>query len=98
MNDTYLSIHRSTEHSCYSNNINIKIIYIDCEDFECISYDDEIEKKLNGINGVVIPGGFGIRGIEGMINVASYCRRNNIPTIGICLGMQIMCIEAARRE
>lgn len=96
LNDTYLSIHRSIEHSCYSNNINVKIIYINSEDFECISYDDEIEKKLNGINGVVIPGGFGIRGIEGMINVASYCRKNNIPTIGICLGMQIMCIEAAR--
>ena len=98
LNDTYLSIHRSIEHSCYSNNINGKIIYIDSEDFECISYNDEIEKKLNGINGVVIPGGFGTRGIEGMINVASYCRRNNIPTIGICLGMQIMCIQAARSE
>jgi len=96
INDTYLSIHRALEHACYSSNINVNIEYIDSEQFECDNSYEKIKEKLNGINGVVIPGGFGIRGIEGMINVASYCRGKNLPTLGICLGMQIMCIEAAR--
>jgi CTP synthase len=96
LNDSYLSIHRALEHASYTNNIKLNIQYIDSEQFECINPDEKIKEILNNINGIVIPGGFGMRGIEGMISVASYCRKNNIPTFGICLGMQIMCVEAAR--
>jgi CTP synthase len=96
MNDTYLSIHRALEHASYANNVKINIKYIDSEEFEDVNCNEKIKEKINNIDGIVIPGGFGVRGIEGMINVISYCRENNIPTFGICLGMQIMCIEAAR--
>ena len=96
LNDTYLSIHRALEHASYVNNVKLDIKYIDSEQFECINTDEKINEILNNIDGIVIPGGFGIRGIEGMISIASYCRKKNIPTFGICLGMQIMCIEAAR--
>ena len=98
INDTYLSIHRAIEHACYNSNVNVNINYIDSELFECENSDTIIQDKLTNIHGIVIPGGFGTRGVEGMINVASYCRKNNIPTFGICLGMQIMCIEAARNS
>jgi CTP synthase len=96
LNDTYLSIHRALEHASYADNVKINIKYIDSEEFEDINYNEKIKEMLNNIDGIVIPGGFGARGIKGMINVISYCRENNIPTFGICLGMQIMCIEAAR--
>ena len=96
LNDTYLSIHRALEHASYENNIKLNIRYVDSEQFENTNTNEIIKKALNDVDGIVIPGGFGIRGIEGMINVISYCRKNNIPTFGICLGMQIMCIEAAR--
>tara|TARA_B100001063_G_scaffold239383_1_gene262865 strand:+ start:1173 stop:2789 length:1617 start_codon:yes stop_codon:yes gene_type:complete len=96
INDTYLSIHRALEHASFKKNIKLNIQYIDSDQFECENCDDKIKETLNNIHGIIIPGGFGIRGIEGMINVVSYCRNNDIPTFGICLGMQIMCIEAAR--
>ena len=96
LNDTYLSIHRALEHASYSINVKLNITYIDSEQFECTTPNEKIKKILDCVDGIVIPGGFGIRGIEGMINVASYCRKKNIPTFGICLGMQIMCIEATR--
>lgn len=98
INDTYLSIHRAIEHACYNSNVNVNINYIDSELFECENSDTIIQDKLTNIDGIIIPGGFGTRGVEGMINIASYCRKNNIPTFGICLGMQIMCIEAARNS
>jgi CTP synthase len=89
--DTYLSVHRSIEHAAYSIGKGVKIIYIDSEN------PNEAKEKIDLCDAVVIPGGFGSRGTEGMINIASYCRYNKIPTLGICLGMQIMCIESSRR-
>jgi len=89
--DTYLSVHRSIEHAAYSIGKGVKIIYIDSEN------PNEAKEKIDICDAIVIPGGFGSRGTEGMINIASYCRYNKIPTLGICLGMQIMCIESSRR-
>lgn len=86
--DTYLSIHRSLEHAAFKLKKQVKIHYISCENINDLEYYD----------GIIIPGGFGQRGIEGMISTASYCRINNKPVLGICLGMQIMCIEAARNQ
>ena len=91
LSDSYLSIIRSLDHSGFINNCKIEIVWISSE----IITDNEYD-ILKYCKGVIIPGGFGIRGIEGMINVARYCRINKKPLLGICLGMQIICIESAR--
>jgi len=95
LSDSYISIIRTLEHASLSNNCKVNIKWLSAELFEnglnCPDLD--IIKQCSG---VIIPGGFGVRGIEGMINIASYCRKNDIPVLGICLGMHIMCIEATR--
>lgn len=58
--------------------------------------DEATENRLKDADAVIVPGGFGGRGIEGMVNTAKYCRTHNVPYFGICLGMQIVCIEYAR--
>ena len=85
--DTYLSIHRALEQGAFANNMLVNITYLSSEE----------SQDLEEYDGVVIPGGFGNRGIEGMIQVATYCREHNKPLLGICLGMQIMCIAAVRK-
>lgn len=87
--DTYLSIHRALEHASLSQNANVNITYVSSENNNL---------DLHKYNGVIIPGGFGKRGLDGMISTAKYCRENNKPLLGICLGMQVMCIEAARNR
>ena len=89
--DTYLSIHRAVEHAAYFKEIGVNIKYVDSRDPE--KANDEIGFMADV---VIIPGGFGSRGTEGMIEIAKFCRNRNIPTLGICLGMQVMCIESAR--
>jgi CTP synthase len=89
--DSYLSILRALDHSGIINKCKIEIVWISSE----ILTENEWN-ALKYCKGVIIPGGFGVRGIEGMINVASYCRNNKKPLLGICLGMQIICIESAR--
>ena len=79
-------------HGSISNNVKLNIEWLDSEIF---SGNKKID-TLNKINGILIPGGFGIRGTQGKINAANYARINNVPYLGICLGMQIAVIEAAR--
>jgi len=93
LNDTYKSIHEALVHGGIANSVRTEIVYIDSEALE---KEDGIESKFTGIDGILIPGGFGQRGIEGMIQTASVARRGKIPYLGICLGMQIMVIEYAR--
>ena len=93
--DAYKSICESLEHSCVSFGKYPEIIWIDSEDFD--SKNPTFE-DLKGANCAVIPGGFGIRGIEGKIKWAEFLRKNNVPTLGICLGMQVMVTEFARNE
>ena len=88
--DTYLSVHRATEHAAYFLEVGIKIVYINSDLSEITTKENIIQ-----YDAIIIPGGFGSRGTEGMKKVAEICRYNNIPMLGICLGMQIMCIEAA---
>lgn len=88
--DTYLSIHRSLEHSAFYLQTNIRIDVISSEKIEGVD--------LSNYDRIIIPGGFGDRGIEGMITVARYCRQMKKPLLGICLGMQIMCIESIRKH
>lgn len=91
--DAYKSICESLEHACVSFNKYPEIIWIDAEDF---NEKDPNSDDLKDISCAIIPGGFGSRGIEGKIRWAKYLRENNVPTLGICLGMQVMTIEFAR--
>ena len=90
--DAYKSIMESFVHAGAENNAKVKVRRIRAEAFE----DEQAEKLLKGVNGVLIPGGFGERGIEGKINAIRYARENNIPFFGICLGLQCAVIEFAR--
>lgn len=93
LSDAYISVVESLKHAGYANEAQIEIKWINAED--CIDYD-EAKKLLKGIDALVVPGGFGIRGIEGKLNVIRYARENNLPFLGLCLGMQCAVIEYAR--
>ena len=92
LHDAYLSVVEALHHAGYYCNSAVYIEWIDSETLNEANYTD----ILGSVDGVIVPGGFGGRGIEGMILTARYCRENNIPYLGICLGMQIAVIEAAR--
>ena len=92
LHDAYLSVVEAMNHAGYECNTFIKIHWIDSENIT----RENVNDMLKGMNGIIIPGGFGNRGIEGMILSAKYARENQIPYFGICLGMQIAVIEFAR--
>ena len=92
LQDAYKSIYESLAHAGVGNDCSVKIVRVDSEDVE----KEGAQKYLEGVDGVLIPGGFGDRGIEGKILAAKYARENKIPYFGICLGMQIAVIEYAR--
>jgi CTP synthase len=93
LNDSYKSIYESIYHGGIANNAKINFIKIDAEKLE-----KTLDKKaiFKDIDGILIPGGFGQRGINGMVEAVKFARINNIPCLGICLGMQVMVIEYAR--
>ena len=92
LEDSYLSVTESLHHAGFANNVKVNVEYIDCE-----TITRENAKSLLGkLDGIVVPGGFGNRGIEGKINTVEYARINNIPFLGICLGMQMAVVEYAR--
>ena len=92
LHDAYLSVAEALRHAGYHYNTHIKIHWISSEHIT----EENVEEILKGLDGIIVPGGFGNRGIEGMIVTAKYARENNIPYFGICLGMQIAVIEYAR--
>jgi CTP synthase len=92
LKDSYKSLIEALKHSSIENFIKINIKLIDSLKHE----KKVIKKELNYIDGVIIAGGFGIRGIKGKINILKYLRENGIPTLGICLGLQLMVIEFCR--
>ncbi len=92
LHDAYLSVVEALHHAGYQLSTKINIKWIDSE----IIKDDNINDLFKDINGIIVPGGFGKRGIDGMVLTSKYARINNIPYFGICLGMQIMCIDIAR--
>ncbi|MBR4344961.1 MAG: CTP synthase [Lachnospiraceae bacterium] len=92
LHDAYLSVAEALRHAGYYHNTHITINWIDSEEITA----ENATEKLSDLDGIIIPGGFGNRGIEGMIIAAGYARENNIPYFGICLGMQIMVIDYAR--
>jgi CTP synthase len=92
LHDAYLSVAEALRHAGYYLNSRVNIKWIDSETIT----DSTADEVLSGLNGIIVPGGFGHRGIEGMITACKYARENNLPYFGICLGMQIAVIEYAR--
>ena len=92
LHDAYLSVSEALSHAGYELNAHIRIHWIDSESLT----KENCCEKLSGLDGIIIPGGFGDRGIDGMIAAAKYARENGLPYFGICLGMQIAVIEYAR--
>ncbi len=93
LNDAYISVVESLKHAGFKNNCKINIKWIASEEIKSLK---EAQKHLCDVQGIVVPGGFGARGIEGKLRVIQYARENNIPYLGLCLGMQCAVIEFAR--
>ena len=89
--DAYKSVNEALKHAGFKNRLTVNIKYIDSQDVETKGVE-----LLKGLDGILVPGGFGSRGVEGKILTAKYARENNIPYLGICLGMQVALIEFAR--
>ena len=92
LHDAYLSIVESLNHAGIHSGANLKLRWVDSEEIE----EKSASELLEGIDGMVVPGGFGTRGVEGKIAAIQYARENKIPMLGICLGMQCTVIEYAR--
>ncbi|MGZ4718430.1 MAG: CTP synthase, partial [Acidimicrobiales bacterium] len=90
--DAYLSVVESLKHGGFFHGARVEVDWIQAEDVEGLL----AEGRLRDLDGIVIPGGFGERGIEGKIAAAGYARENDVPCLGLCLGMQVMTIEYAR--
>ena len=93
LHDAYISVVESLKHAGYKHNVKININWVDSEKLEKI---DDLQPIFKNSQGIIVPGGFGSRGIEGMIKAINYARVNNIPFLGICLGLQLAVIEFAR--
>jgi CTP synthase len=92
LHDAYLSVIESLNHAGFDLGTNVHIRWIDSGEVT----GENVQKLLNGVNGMIVPGGFGDRGIEGKIAACRYARENKIPFLGICLGLQVAVIEFAR--
>jgi CTP synthase len=90
--DSYKSLKEALVHGALAENLKLKVVWVEAEGLEVEGH----ESQLEGFDGILVPGGFGKRGIEGMLNAIRYARENNVPYFGICLGMQTACIEFAR--
>jgi CTP synthase len=92
LQDAYKSVYESLRHAGFANGVRVVIHRIEAEDVD----EETLDAQLRAMDGILIPGGFGVRGIEGKIAAASYARRTGIPYFGICLGMQVAVVEFAR--
>ncbi len=92
LQDSYLSVTESLKHGGVANEVKVNISFIDSENLN----DENVKSVLGKFNGIVVPGGFGSRGVDGMITAIKYARESNTPFLGICLGMQTAVIEFAR--
>ena len=92
LHDAYLSVAEALKHGGIAGRVSVNLRWVDSEELE----GENWEEKLSGVDGILIPGGFGSRGTEGKIRAAGYARRKKIPFLGICLGMQLAVVEFAR--
>ncbi len=94
LTESYKSLHEALVHGGLANDVKVELSYVSAEDFEDKTKD--INTLLDGCHGILVPGGFGQRGVEGKIAAINYARTNTIPFFGICLGMQLAVVEYAR--
>jgi len=94
LQDAYISVREALSHAAWAHHRKPVIKFIDSQSLEGDS--DDWERSLEGLHGIVVPGGFGYRGVEGKIRAAQFAREHHVPFLGLCLGMQVMCIELAR--
>lgn len=96
--DSYKSLKESLIHGALAHNLKLKLTWIEAEALEALDPEGNptYSRQLEGFHGILVPGGFGKRGIEGMLNAIRYAREQQVPYFGICLGMQTACIEYAR--
>ena len=92
LHDAYLSVMEALRHAGYDYSARVEIDWVDSETLT----EENVASRLGDADGILIPGGFGTRGIEGMVLAAQYARERNVPFLGICLGMQIAVIEFCR--
>ena len=92
LEDSYISVIESLHHAGFENHVNVEIDLVDAEKIN----NENAEEILSKYDGIVVPGGFGNRGIEGKIATIKYARENKVPFLGICLGMQMAVVEFAR--
>ena len=92
LKDAYFSVREALHHAALYHDRDLKLTWVQSEDLE----EGNPHAALRAAQGIIVPGGFGVRGIEGMVKAARYARVNNIPYLGLCLGMQVMVIEFAR--
>lgn len=90
--DTYKSLTEALDHAGFANQVRVKVRMVNARAFE----KKDIAKRLEGVDAILVPGGFGEHGVAGKIKAVTYAREQKIPYLGICLGMQIACIEMAR--
>jgi len=91
--DSYISVIEAIKHACWYLRIKPEIHWLDAQDYE---NNPKKLKELENFSGIIVPGGFGSRGVEGKIKVIEFCRKNKIPFLGLCLGMQLAVVEFAR--
>ncbi len=96
LKDAYKSLIEALHHGGVANNVKVNIRWIESEKFEELG--DAWHEDLHGVHGILVPGGFGERGSEGKIAAVTFAREHNAPFFGICFGMQMACIEAARNQ
>ena len=95
--DSYKSLKEALVHGALAHNLKLSVTWVEAEGLESKEAGDRgYESQLAGFDGILVPGGFGKRGIEGMLNAIRYARERHVPYFGICLGMQTACIEYAR--
>lgn len=97
LTESYKSLNEALTHGGIANDVKVNLDYIDAEEIEGLS-DKAMAERFKKVDGFLIPGGFGTRGVEGKIVAAGFARRHKIPLFGICLGMQLMVVEFARNE
>jgi CTP synthase len=93
LQDAYISVREAIYHAAWAHNRKPIIKFIDAQRLE---QTEDWERILEGLHGIVVPGGFGYRGVEGKIRAARFAREQNVPFLGLCLGMQVLCIEFGR--
>ena len=97
LTESYKSLTEALHHGGFANDCTVRVVYVDSEDIERTSVDAAIRDVApEGVDAILVPGGFGVRGSEGKISAVRYARENNVPYFGICLGLQIAVIEYAR--